>query len=62
VYVWRFLDSDGADAGSSEPFEDRTAAEAWLADSWAGLLGRGIEEVELLEDGEARYRMGLREA
>jgi hypothetical protein len=60
--VWRYLGSDGQSLGSSEPFEDRGDAEAWLGEAWSGLLGDGVEEVALEEDGREVYRMGLREA
>lgn len=59
--VWRYLGSEGQSLGSSEPFEDRRDAEAWLGEAWSGLLGDGVEEVALEEDGREIYRMGLRE-
>jgi hypothetical protein len=64
VFQWRYLDAAGAGAGSSEPFEDREAAEAWMGDAWSELLAKGIEEVALIDKERERmvYRMGLREA
>ena len=49
------------EAERSEPFDDRQAAEDWLALAWEDLLDRGFTEVGLvdLESGEVVYRMGL---
>jgi hypothetical protein len=64
VFVWRFLDATGEETGESEPFSERESAEAWLGESWPGLLERGVEEVALDDRtrGRTLYRMGLREA
>jgi hypothetical protein len=61
VLVWRYLDHDGSELGSSEPFDDRESAESWLSISWADLSSNGIEEVALFdqERGEILYRMSL---
>lgn len=64
MFVWRYLDAQGARTGESGLFADREAAESWLGETWADLLARGVEEV-VLEDhdrGRTLYRMGLREA
>ena len=58
---WRYLDRDGAACGSSREFRDREEAEAWLGERWPQLVESGIAAVELVEDGEPRYRMGLDE-
>ena len=55
------IDAAGGDAGRSEEFADRGAAEAWLGEHWADLLESGVEEVGLSEDGLEVYRMSLRE-
>ncbi len=60
--VWRYLGSEGQSLGSSEPFDDRQAAEEWMGEAWSGLLRDGVEEVTLEDDGREVYRMGLREA
>lgn len=64
MFVWRYLDARGTEAGASEAFEDEAAAEAWLSGSWEGLLDRGVEAVELVDadatSDEVRYRMELR--
>jgi hypothetical protein len=61
-FSWRYEDGDGNDLGSSDPFPDRDAAEAWMGEAWEDLLDRRVERVVLVgEDGKPRYRMGLRE-
>lgn len=62
MVVWRYLDGTGSPSGSSEPFDDRAAAEAWLGETWQRLLQDGVEEVVLLEGDRELYRMGLDEA
>jgi hypothetical protein len=59
--AWRYLDAAGGEVGTSAAFDHRDAAEEWLGGAWRELLGRGIEEVELVEDDRVLYRMGLRE-
>lgn len=63
MFQWRYLDAAGAETGSSEPFEDRDTAEAWMGDAWSELLARGVEQVALIDRERERtvYRMGLRE-
>jgi hypothetical protein len=62
VLEWRYLDADGREVGRSEPFEARGHAEAWMGEAWSDLLGRGVEEVALVDRDRDRtlYRMGLR--
>jgi hypothetical protein len=64
MFEWRYLDAEGQDAGISQPFEDRAAAEEWMGEAWSDLLARGVEEVALFDREGARtlYRMGLRPA
>jgi hypothetical protein len=59
---WRYLDRSGHEVGRSPTFPDPDAAEAWLRGAWEGLLGSGVAEVELEEDGVVTYRMGLEPA
>jgi hypothetical protein len=65
VFRWRLRDEREADVGKSIDFPDRDAAESWLGAEWRELVGRGVEEVTLVElsDGAERdvYRMSLRE-
>ena len=60
-FAWAYVDPSGREAERSEPFDDRQAAEDWLALAWEDLLDRGFAEVGLvdLESGEVVYRMGL---
>jgi hypothetical protein len=61
MFVWRYLDHEGQEVGSSERFDDRDEAEAWIGVAWSDLHDTGIEEVVLFDEerGEALYRMGL---
>jgi hypothetical protein len=64
MFGWRYLDAEGREVGTSEPFADRAAAEGWMGEAWSDLLGRGVEEVVLVDRdrGKTLYRMGLRES
>jgi hypothetical protein len=59
--VWRYLDMSEGYIGNSERFPDQESAEAWLAQEWEGLHGRGVEEVMLLDEDSdvCLYRMRL---
>jgi hypothetical protein len=61
MFAWRYLDHEGQELGSSETFDDREAAEAWIGLAWSDLHDNGIEEVVLIDQdrGDALYRMGL---
>ena len=63
MFTWRYLDAAGEERARSEPFDDRTAAEAWMGREWESLLAAGHEEVALHDEttGARIYRMGLRE-
>lgn len=63
MFAWRYLDEEGRDVGSSNPFEDQEAAETWLGQEWQTLRERGVEEVVLFDQQKAAglYRMGLGE-
>jgi hypothetical protein len=60
MFVWRYLDATGEDAGSSGEFPDQGAAENWLRESWEELLESGVEAVELAGPEGGVYRMALR--
>jgi len=53
-------DEKGKDLRSSEEFESKEAAEAWMGEVWSKLLDEGAETVSLIHEGRHRYRMGLR--
>ena len=61
MFDWQYVDESGNELGSSHPFPDREAAEAWMGEAWADLRDRGVEEVVLIEveTGRRVYRMGL---
>jgi hypothetical protein len=61
MFAWRYLDHEGQELGTSEAFDDREAAEAWIGLTWSDLHENGIEEVVLVDQdrGDALYRMGL---
>jgi hypothetical protein len=63
MFAWRYLDHEGQELGSSEKFDDREAAEAWVGVSWGDLRANGIEEVVLVDvdRGDSLYRMSLAE-
>jgi hypothetical protein len=61
TFLWVLFDSAGGEAGRSEEFADREAAEAWLSERWRDLRESGVEEVALRGDGGERYRMSLGE-
>lgn len=58
-WTWALFDSSGARLRSTEGFEGRAEAEAWLAEAWADLRVEGAEEVALYEGDTECYRMGL---
>lgn len=57
--AWVVLDEHGTKLRTTEPFSDRTAAEAWLGDAWTELVDEGGDAVVLVEGGTEVYRMGL---
>jgi hypothetical protein len=63
MFVWRYLGAEGEEAGRSELFPDRAAAEAWLSESWSRLWDLGVHEVVLMDETDSRdlYRMSLSE-
>lgn len=59
-WQWVLHDPSGKDMRSSEEFESKESAEAWMGQVWAELLGEGAETVSLIHEGQHEYRMGLR--
>lgn len=59
---WILKDKSGSEVRSTEIFESREAAEAWMGTEWSALLEEGAESVVLMEGDNALYEMGLREA
>jgi hypothetical protein len=58
---WVFIDAEGAETGTSEPFDSQTEAEAWFGTNWEALAASGTVNVALRDtsDGSEIYRMGL---
>ncbi len=61
MFLWKYLDAEGSDVGSSPPFPSRDEADDWLRQSWEDLLDQAISQVELFDDAanETLYRMPL---
>ena len=60
-FTWILHDAAGADLRTTEAFDTKEAAEAWMGSEWSTLLDEGAETVSLMEGDERHYRMGLRE-
>ena len=59
---WRWIlhDASGTDLRSTEEFDSKEEAEAWMGREWSSLLEEGAESVSLMNNGDRDYRMGLR--
>lgn len=62
AFTWILHDAAGQDLRTTEPFETKDAAEAWMGSEWSALLDEGAETVSLMDDETRLYRMGLRES
>lgn len=62
TFTWVLIGPDGSELRSTEPFDDKDEAEAWMGAEWAALAAEGAEYVSLREDGTQHYKMSLREA
>ena len=62
TFHWTLLDADGNELRSTETFDSKEEAEAWMGTEWAALLEEGAESVALIQDTSRLYEMGLREA
>lgn len=60
-FTWVLLDAAGKELRTTESFDSKEAAEAWMGSDWAALADEGAEFVSLREDGEQVYKMGLSE-
>jgi hypothetical protein len=60
TFVWVLHDASGDDLRSTESFDSKEGAEAWMGREWSSLLDEGAESVSLMRDEELLYRMGLR--
>ncbi len=61
TFTWVLLDAGGSELRTSDVFESKEDAEAWMGVEWASLAGEGAEFVSLREDGNQLYKMSLSE-
>jgi len=56
-WSWRLETADGAavEDVSAERFPSQADAESWIGEEWADLLGRGVDQVVLLEGDRVVY-------
>ncbi len=62
TFTWVLIGRDGNEMRSSEDFDSKASAEAWMGAEWSALRDEGAGEVSLREDGKQVYRMSLDEA
>jgi hypothetical protein len=59
TWTWQFEKADGTTTSprgfSREDFPSQGDAESWLGEHWRGLLEAGVDQVTLLDDGQAVY-------
>jgi hypothetical protein len=59
TWTWQFEKADGTVLSSrglpKETFSSQGDAESWLGENWRSLLEAGVDQVTLLDDGEAVY-------
>lgn len=58
-WSWTYEASDGSpvtvDGATAESFPSQSDAESWLGEGWQELLGAGVDQVSLIEDGRVVY-------
>ena len=59
-FVWTLRDADGGTLRTTQTFDSKEEAEAWMGNTWDELLAEGAETVALVEGDETLYEMGLR--
>jgi hypothetical protein len=66
TWSWQFEKEDGTLATvrglTKEAFGSQGDAESWIGENWRSLLELGVDQVTLLDDGEAVYQMSLHPA
>lgn len=59
AWTWRYERASGEPVEAAElprdTFPTQADAESWIGESWRQLLGGGVDQVTLLEDGEQVY-------
>ena len=61
AYHWVVHDAKGADIRTSEDFDSKEQAEAWMGSEWSALVQAGGDAVTLVHGDQVEYRMGLGE-
>jgi hypothetical protein len=61
MFEWAYLNAEGAETGTSEPFGTQEAAELWFATNWEPLAAGGTADVILRNTGNGAeiYKMSL---
>ena len=59
AWTWTLFDAQGGEMRSSEDFDSKEAAEAWMTSSWSQLAEEGAASVSLRNDGDEEYLMSL---
>lgn len=59
MFTWTVEDENGTALKTSETFESKEAAEAWMGSEWSALAGAGGHVVVLMEGDAVVYRMSL---
>ncbi len=59
MFQWILFDDNGGRLRSTEEFESRTDAEAWMTAHWSELVDEGGDKVTLVEGDVVVYEMGL---
>jgi hypothetical protein len=61
AWTWRYETTDGVeivpteDQPSAPSFPTQADAESWVGEIWRELLGAGVDQVSLLDDGRVVY-------
>ena len=59
AWAWRYENADSAVVESAElpgeSFPTQADAETWIGETWRELLGAGVAQVTLFEDGREVY-------
>jgi hypothetical protein len=61
AYQWVVHDATGADIRTTESFDSKEQAEAWMGSEWSTLVEAGGDAVTLMHGDHVEYRMGLGE-
>jgi hypothetical protein len=59
AFRWILRDPEGSDMRSTETFDSKDEAEAWMGAEWASLAAEGAQRVVLMQDEEVVYDMSL---